>query len=90
MSDDVTRERYLSQGRQLVPVDDMVIVAGPQWEFSDGLIYEEVDSSTTTVQAVALVTEEDIIETLAAVHYCDILSPYRALEWIYDKAVVHG
>ena len=37
------------------------------------------------------ISEPDfIIESAAGMHYCDLLSPYRALEWIYIRGVQHG
>ncbi len=90
MADDISRDRYLSQGRQLVPVDDFVTCCGPGWLDSDGLTYTQVDDSTVELQAVTLVTEPDIVPLLAGVRYCDLLSPYRALEWIYVTGVQHG
>ena len=41
------------------------------------------------LQSVSLLTEPDVIfESLAGMHYCDLLSPYRALEWIYIGGVI--
>jgi hypothetical protein len=41
------------------------------------------------VQSVSLLTEPDvIIEELAGMHHCDLMSPYRALEWIYIRGVI--
>jgi len=37
--------RYISKGRQLVIVDDKIVTAGPQWEFSGGLSYTTVGKS---------------------------------------------
>ena len=45
----------------------------------------------TELRSVSLISEPDfLIPSAAGMHYCDLLSPYRALEWIYIKGVVHG
>ena len=49
-----------------------------------------MDDLTVEVEAVSLITETDALPPLAGMHYCDLLSPYRALEWIYVAGVVHG
>ena len=90
-ADDVSRDRYLEAGRQLVPVDDREVLWGPSWEYDQGLTYEQVDQLTVELQSTAIIAEEDFpVPQVAAVHYCDLLSPYRALEWIYVASVVHG
>ena len=85
------RERYLNKGRKLTFGEDYVSPWGPGWEFSTGLSYTEIDESTTEVVSTSLISEPDfIISSAAGMHYCDLLSPYRALEWIYIKGVQHG
>ena len=40
--------------------------------------------SSVRVYATSLISEPDfIIASAAGMHYCDLLSPFRALEWIY-------
>jgi len=49
----------------------------------------QVSDSLVELQSVALLTEpEGFFEDLAGMHYCDLLSPYRALEWIYIGGVI--
>jgi hypothetical protein len=49
----------------------------------------KVSDTLVEVQSVALLTEPDVaFEDLAGMHYCDLLSPYRALEWIYIRGVI--
>ena len=85
------KERYLTKGRQLVFGDDYVSPWGPGWEFDFGLSYTTINASMTEIVATSLISEPDfIISSAAGMHYCDLLSPYRALEWIYISGVQHG
>lgn len=86
-----TRSRYLNQGKQLVFGDDSISPWGPGWEFSTGLKYKDIDAKTVEIVSTSLISEPDfIISSAAGMHYCDLLSPYRALEWIYITGVQHG
>jgi len=90
-ADEVARERYLSKGRQLVFGDDSDPGWGPGWEYTFGLGYTEIDEKTVQAVSTSLISEPDfIISSAAGMHYCDLLSPYRALEWIYITGVQHG
>ena len=53
-------------------------------------ILSQVNSSLTLVQSMTLLIEDHPVPLVANMHYCDLLSPYRALEWIYIKSVVNG
>ena len=57
--------------------------------FSDLCFQTIVDGrKVTTVQSTNLVTEDTLI--YPGVNYCDLLTPYRALEWIYLRGVANG
>ena len=61
---------------------------GPGWEYSSGLHYDPVNATHTRLSSTSLVSEPDFfIPSAAGMHYCDLLSPYRALEWIYITGV---
>lgn len=78
------RERYLELGTQLFFDDDSVSPWGPGWEFSSGLHYSHFNATHTKLYSTSLISEPDFfIQAAAGMHYCDLLSPYRALEWIY-------
>jgi len=91
VADDVARERYLTKGRQLVFGDDYVSGWGPGWEYTFGLNYKQIEDKVVEAVSTSLISEPDfIIGSAAGMHYCDLLSPYRALEWIYITGVQHG
>jgi len=59
----------------------------------DSIIYFlfKIDPKTFEVRSVSLLTDPDhFIPSFSGMQYCDILSPYGAVEWIYNKGVVHG
>jgi len=81
--------RFESVGTQLFFLDDSVSPWGPGWEYSGGLHYNNVNQTHTSLYSTSLISEPDfIIASAAGMHYCDLLSPYRALEWIYIQSVV--
>ena len=81
----------MTKGRQLVFGDDYVSGWGPGWEYTFGLNYKQIDEKTVEAVSTSLISEPDfIIGSAADMHYCDLLSPYRALEWIYITGVQHG
>jgi len=91
VSSDEARKRFLSKGRQIVFADDYNDWWGPGWEFSFNLYYTKLNETHVEIGSHALISEPDfIIESAAGMHYCDLLSPYRALEWIYIRGVQHG
>merc|ERR1711976_617104 len=84
LASEEARERYLSIGTVLVFDDDSVSPWGPGWEFSFGLHYNKINETHTRLHSTSLISEPDfIIASAAGMHYCDLLSPFRALEWIY-------
>ena len=85
------KDRYMKKGRQLMFGEDYVAVTGIGWEYSFGLDYNKVNETHVELVSTALISEPDfIIPSASGMHYCDLLSPYRALEWIYISGVVHG
>ncbi|RUS73106.1 hypothetical protein EGW08_019128, partial [Elysia chlorotica] len=73
------QERYAQYGRPITFKDDLVYGTGIQWS-STGLIIEESDAGLL-VQGVALVTPVSSF-LFPGMHYCKVMSPYRAMEWI--------
>jgi dienelactone hydrolase len=88
LATDEARERFLAIGTELVFDNDKVSPWGPGWEFSFGLHYAKINETHTRLYSTSLISEPDFfIPTAAGMHYCDLLSPFRALEWIYITGV---
>ena len=83
-----TRARFLEFGVQLVMAEDKgPYNVGPLWIWTP-LSYSKSTNSTggeiMEVQSVMLRTPTDYpIKSAAGMHYCKLLSPARAMEWIY-------
>jgi len=49
---------------------------------------ESEDKKTVTVQAPMMRTPTDyFIQSAAGFHYCKVLSPFKALEWMYTDSL---
>lgn len=78
------KNRFLSMGTVLTFSDDAQSPWGPGWEYSSGLHYKRTNDSHMDLHSTSLISEPDFfIPSAAGQHYCDLLSPFRALEWIY-------
>jgi pimeloyl-ACP methyl ester carboxylesterase len=76
------RDRFARRGRQLRFEDDRVMGSGIQW-LPAGIDFDNLASErTTTVSSAALVTGQNAPFNLAGMHYCKLLAPTRAMEWI--------
>jgi dienelactone hydrolase len=90
------QSRYNTRGKKLsMGPDQTTCAAGPCWINSD-LKYANAKDGTVSVSSTVMVTENHnlfpcgeplngqfSIPCTAGFHYCKILSPARALEWIY-------
>ena len=76
---DAEKQRYKSRGRPIVFEDDILTTSEDDWNSTPLKTWE--DSAGLHVQSVALVTAIDADE-LRGMHYCRVMAPYRALEWI--------
>jgi hypothetical protein len=84
------RERYTKYGDQLVMGEDLgPFNAGPSWiwkslQWSKPTLNPESGKWQVVVRSPSMRTPEDyFIKLSAGFHYCKLLSPARALEWIY-------
>ena len=83
-----TYQRYVTFGEYMAMGEDKgPYNIGPEWIWSS-LVFTESKNSTggavLEVQSVMLKTPTDYYITSAAgMHYCKLLSPARAMEWIY-------
>ena len=81
-------KRLEDRGRTLVfgPDDDKTWGLG-FWELTN-LQWVEKDETTVELTASRLWSEPDF-PLYPGEHYCDLLSAYRALEWIYIESLRH-
>ena len=79
------KKRYDDYGTKLVTGDDMgPYNAGPLWIWTYMKYTQAKDNSTMTVQSAMMRTPVTYsIAAAAGFHYCKVLSPFRALEWMY-------
>lgn len=95
----VALKRYQAKGEPLVMVDDVVAtigITGPQW-IKDEMVYKRTKATGSaptqvTVQSWTFKTSNynrgnvPYIVT-AGYHYCKILSPFKAMEWILVESM---
>ena len=72
ISSEEARERYLSQGRPIILENDAKRGANILWAPTSLEMWE--DKAGLHVRSMAMVTSKH--------HFCKVMSPYRALEWI--------
>lgn len=82
-----TYARFQEFGVQFVMGEDKAYGAGPLWVLAP-LSYNKGSNSTggeiMEIRSAMLRTATDfIVKSLAGMHYCKLLSPARAMEWIY-------
>ena len=77
--------RYNRYGKKLMIGDDLgPYNAGPLWIWHYLSYVDNANKTQTTVQSPMMRTPSDyFIKSAAGFHYCKLLSPFRALEWIY-------
>ena len=71
-SSEEARERYFSRGRPIILENDAMRGFNTLWAPTSLQTWE--DEGGLHVRAIALVTSND--------HYCKVMSPYRAMEWV--------
>jgi hypothetical protein len=78
-------ERFHRIGEPLVMGEDIFLSnAGPAWIWNPMKYKESADKSHVVVSAPCSHTPVDyILKAAAGYHYCKVLSPARAMEWIY-------
>uniref|UniRef100_A0A7M5V257 Alpha/beta hydrolase n=1 Tax=Clytia hemisphaerica TaxID=252671 RepID=A0A7M5V257_9CNID len=77
--------RYQKYGKKLVIGNDLgPYNAGPLWIWHYLKYKDNADKTQTVLQAPMMRTPTDyFIKSAAGFHYCKLLSPFRALEWIH-------
>jgi len=80
--------RLKQRGRKLEFVEDLELEwGGIPWEVK-GLTWTEDSNTTVKLQSSRLTSDVDF-PLFPGMQYCDVLSPYRALEWIYIESLRH-
>lgn len=94
------KARYQSSGEPLVMVDDVeatIGITGPEW-IKDELVYKRVSDASSPkgtrieIQSWKFVVANTFNGSLpwfapVGMHYCKLLSPARAMEWIYTDSM---
>lgn len=83
-------KEYESVGTKLVMAKDKKALNGGSWIIQRLEYHTNADQTETEVVSISLpLPPNEII--FASMHYCKMLSPFRALEWIYiDSQYAHG
>ena len=79
------KANYFAGGTQLVTGPDLgPYNAGPLWIWKYMSYEMSDDKKTCTVSSPFMATPTDYwVSAAAGFHYCKILSPFKAMEWIY-------
>jgi hypothetical protein len=94
------KSRYQQKGEPMVMVDDVeatIGITGPEW-IKDELVYKRVkDSTSPTGTRIEVQSWKFVVGNTASgnlpwffpvgMHYCKLLSPARAMEWIYTDSM---
>ena len=81
---ETARELYDTVGEPLVEVDDINQTNGGLWIIEDLKFEEAADKSEVdNVSVACILPQDEKIPIFKSMHYCKVLSPFRALEWIY-------
>jgi len=84
MADQSARDLYDSVGEKLVQEDDKNQTNGGLWIIQDLEWKENSDKTEMDNISVACILDEDqLVPIFKSMHYCKVLSPFRALEYIY-------
>ncbi|CDW91318.1 UNKNOWN [Stylonychia lemnae] len=78
------KKRYDQFGQKLVVGDDQgPYNAGPLWIWTNMIYEDNSDKTTLTLKSAMMRTPTDyLISAAAGFHYCKLLSPFRAMEWM--------
>ena len=83
-------DRYNAKGRQLIfGPDNLRTWDEGNWETVIGLKYIWHDANNT-VEVISDRLYSNLTESPPGMVYCDLLSPYRAIEWIYSTSLRKG
>lgn len=78
--------RYQKLGKKLVIGDDLTPVNETLWSWTPLNLTDNTDKTETTLRAPNMRTPANATHN-GGLHYCKLLSPFRALEWIYSDSL---
>ena len=83
--------RFNARGKPLRFEADRERDLHSNWELLEGLKYTFYDDKSVGISSLSIITDNDYVPSEeAGLHYCDLLTPFRALEWIYTFGLRHG
>ncbi len=80
-----TRNRFEKYGQKFVVAADKN--GSPTWEYDSMDWKEDNAKNIVTIQAAAYSTENKGTKTTTGIHYCKVVSPARAMEWMYTDGL---
>lgn len=78
--------RYQKLGNKLIIGDDLAPANETLWSWSPLNFTSNADKTETTLRAPNMRTPANATDD-GGLHYCKLLSPFRALEWIYSDSL---
>ncbi|XP_061183326.1 uncharacterized protein LOC133191597 [Saccostrea echinata] len=81
-SSDVARERFSKRGRQIYLDEDQIVESSVQWQATQLRLSDGSDGLHVSSIKYKL-PFDPIQESKSGLFYCALLSPFRAMEWIY-------
>ena len=84
MADQSAKDLYDTLGEKLVQESDKNQPNGGLWIIQD-LEWKETKDKTETdnISVACILDEHQLVPIFKSMHYCKVLSPFRALEYIY-------
>lgn len=76
------RNNYNNKGEPLVAVADTIQGNGGLW-IDDHLKMKDSGSEYDISGVACPISQDNFVEMFQGMHYCKLLSPFRAMEWIY-------
>ena len=78
------KSTYQSVGTQYLFENDVESMNGGLWIYEDLDYKEDKTANTVSLKSKSLPLDEDqLVPIFKSMHYCKLLSPFRAMEWIY-------
>ena len=82
---DAAKANYETYGQKLVMGQDKQAINGGTWIYQ-ALEFNESKDDDSQVELVSIslpLPSTELVPIFKSMHYCKMLSPFRALEWIY-------